>query len=115
MSNDASAVILDDLFRVIESRKTADPDGSYTARLFAKGRKKIAQKVGEEGVECAIAAVSETPDAVVAESADLLYHLMVLWAEQGITPGQIYTELGKRVGVSGLTEKAARANKGKPD
>lgn len=49
------------------------------------------------------------------KAPDLLYHLMVLWAEQGITPGQIYTELGKRVGVSGLTEKAARANKGKPD
>ncbi|WP_404382845.1 phosphoribosyl-ATP diphosphatase [Caenispirillum salinarum] len=114
MSNDASAAVLDELFSVIESRKTADPDSSYTAKLFAKGRKKIAQKVGEEGVECAIAAVSETPDDVVAESADLLYHLMVLWAEQGITPDRIYAELGKRVGVSGLTEKAARAKNGKP-
>lgn len=114
MSNNASAAILDDLFAVIESRKTADPDSSYTAKLFAKGRKKIAQKVGEEGVECAIAAVSETPDDVVAESADLLYHLLVLWAEQGLTPDRVYAELGKRVGVSGLDEKAARGKKDKP-
>lgn len=111
---DATAAVLDELYRVIDGRKTADPDSSYTARLFAKGRRKIAQKVGEEGVECAIAAVSEGRKEVVAESADLLYHLMVLWAEQGIAPDEVYAELQRRVGTSGITEKEARAKAGKP-
>lgn len=110
----ATAAVLDELYAVIASRRDADPDSSYTAKLFAKGRRKIAQKVGEEGVECAIAAVSEGREAVVSESADLLYHLMVLWAEQGIPPQEVYAELRKRVGTSGLAEKAARAKIGKP-
>ena len=99
---------IDTLFSVIESRKGADPDTSYTAKLFAKGRKKIAQKVGEEAVETALAAVSETPAAVAAESADLLYHLLVLWAETGVAPDDVWAELNRRAGVSGIEEKNSR-------
>ncbi|MCA1972804.1 MAG: phosphoribosyl-ATP diphosphatase [Caenispirillum sp.] len=106
--SEATAAVLDRLYTVIEGRKGADADTSYTAKLFAKGRKKIAQKVGEEGVECALAAVSEGRDEVVSESADLLYHLLVLWADAGIAPAEVYGELERRVGLSGLTEKAAR-------
>ncbi|NFV81603.1 phosphoribosyl-ATP diphosphatase [Magnetospirillum aberrantis] len=99
---------IDTLFAVIESRKGADPDTSYTAKLFAKGRKKIAQKVGEEAVETALAAMSETPAAVAAESADLLYHLLVLWAETGVSPDDVWAELNRRSGVSGIEEKNSR-------
>lgn len=99
---------IDTLFAVIESRKGADPDTSYTAKLFSKGRKKIAQKVGEEAVETALAAMSETPAAVAAESADLLYHLLVLWAETGVSPDDVWAELNRRAGVSGIEEKNSR-------
>lgn len=100
--------ILERLAATIAERKTASPESSYTAKLFAKGRKKIAQKVGEEGVETAIAAVSETPREVISESADLLYHLLVLWADQDIMPAEIWAELERRVGTSGLDEKKSR-------
>jgi phosphoribosyl-ATP pyrophosphohydrolase len=99
---------LDALFATISARKGADPDTSYTAKLFAKGRKKIAQKVGEEGVETALAAVAEGSEAVVGESADLFYHLLVLWADMGITPEQVWAELRRREGISGIDEKNAR-------
>jgi len=101
---------LDQLFATVESKKDADPSSSYTAKLFAKGRAKIAQKVGEEGVECVIAALAEKPENLTAESADLFYHLMVLWAEVGINPEDVWAELAKRQGLSGLTEKANRSN-----
>lgn len=99
---------LDALFEVIASRKGGDPEASYTAKLFAKGRKKIAQKIGEEGVETAIAAVSEGRQEVISESADLLYHLIVLWADLGLTPDDIWAELQNRFGTSGIDEKKAR-------
>ena len=100
--------VLDQLFKVIQGRQGADPQTSYTARLFAKGRKKIAQKVGEEGLETAIAAVSETPADIAAESADLLYHLLVLWADAGIDPADVWAELARRQGISGIAEKNSR-------
>lgn len=100
--------VLDQLFQVIQSRKGGDADSSYTAKLFAKGRKKIAQKVGEEGLETAIAAVSETPAAIAAESADLLYHLLVLWADAGVDPAEVWAELARRQGISGIAEKNSR-------
>lgn len=100
--------VLDQLFQVIQSRKGADADSSYTAKLFNKGRKKIAQKVGEEGLETAIAAVSETPAAIAAESADLLYHLLVLWADAGVDPAEVWGELARRQGISGIAEKNSR-------
>ena len=98
----------DTLFEVIQARKGADPETSYTAKLFAKGRKKIAQKVGEEAVETALAAVAEGPAGVAAESADLLYHLLVLWAETGVAPDDVWAELNRRAGVSGIEEKNSR-------
>lgn len=102
---------LDRLFAVIAARKGADPDSSYTAKLFAQGAPRIAQKLGEEAVETVIAALGEDRAAVTAESADLLYHLLVLWAERGVAPDDVWAELTRREGVSGLAEKAAR----KPD
>jgi phosphoribosyl-ATP pyrophosphohydrolase len=102
------ARVLDHLNRVVAGRKGADPETSYTAKLFAKGPNKIAQKVGEEATEVVIAALSEGPDKVVSESADLLYHLSVLWAQTGVAPERVWAELAARFGTSGLEEKAAR-------
>ncbi len=100
--------VLERLFAVIESRKGKPPENSYTARLFHQGTEKIAQKVGEEAIETIIAAIAEKPDEVVTESADLLYHLLVLWSQAGIDPAQIWQELTAREGISGLDEKASR-------
>jgi len=100
--------VLDRLYDVIESRRLADPEDSHTARLFAKGSAKIAQKVGEEAVETVIASLGEDKGALVRESADLLYHLLVLWAAAGVAPAEIWAELEGREGVSGLVEKAGR-------
>lgn len=100
--------ILDHLNAVVRSRQGGDPESSYTAKLFARGRGKIAQKLGEEATEVIVAALSEGPDAVVGESADLLYHLSVLWAEAGVDPDQVWAELARRFGTSGLEEKASR-------
>jgi phosphoribosyl-ATP pyrophosphohydrolase len=100
--------ILTRLYDTIVSRKGASAKDSYTARLFARGTAKIAQKVGEEAVEAVIAGAADTPEALAAESADLLYHLMVLWADRGVTPEQVWAELASREGISGIDEKAAR-------
>jgi phosphoribosyl-ATP pyrophosphohydrolase len=102
------ARVLDQLFETISSRKGADPSESYTAKLFSKGRGKIAQKVGEEGVECVIAALSEGNEALASESADLFYHLLVLWADAGLEPQDIWNELARREGISGIDEKNSR-------
>lgn len=102
-----SSDVLERLFAVIESRKGSDASTSYTAKLFAAGMPEIARKVGEEAVETITAALSE-PDNITAESADLLYHLLVLWAEAGLKPEDIWAELQKREGTSGIDEKAAR-------
>lgn len=104
--------LLEQLFGVIESRRGADAGTSYTARLFAKGRAKIAKKTGEEAVEVVVAALAEGRQELAAESADLLYHLLVLWASAGIKPRDVWVQLAKREGVSGLTEKAARRDNG---
>jgi phosphoribosyl-ATP pyrophosphohydrolase len=99
---------LDRLFATIEARKNADPSVSYTAKLITEGRAKCAKKLGEEAIETCIAAVAEDRAAVAAESADLLYHLVVLWAACGITPDEVYGTLAAREGRTGLEEKAAR-------
>ncbi len=104
----SKAEILEQLFQTVMARKGADPSESYTAKLFSKGTRKIAQKLGEEAVETALAAVSEGKDEVIAESADLLYHLTVLWADQDITPDEVFEALANRQGISGIAEKAAR-------
>ena len=99
---------LDRLFATVSARKGADPESSYTASLYGKGTAKIAQKVGEEAVELAIAAALEDREEIISESADLLYHLSVLWANAGIELSEIYDKLAAREGQSGLAEKAAR-------
>jgi phosphoribosyl-ATP pyrophosphohydrolase len=100
--------ILDDLYQTILSRKGADPASSYTASLYAKGTAKIAQKVGEEAVETCIEALQGDKEKLKAESADLIFHLMVLWADQDIKPEDVYAILEARNGTSGLEEKNAR-------
>ena len=100
--------ILQRLYDTIAARKTADPGSSYTAKLLQQGRTTIAKKMGEEAVETAIAAVADDSDAVVAESADLLYHLLVLWADCGVEPEEVWKKLAAREGTSGLVEKASR-------
>lgn len=99
---------LDRLEATIRARRAAPADGSYTAQLFARGRPRIAQKLGEEAVETVIAALGPDPAKIVPEAADLLYHLLVLLADAGLTLADVRAELVRREGVSGLTEKAAR-------
>lgn len=103
------SAVLDRLHAVILSRKGADPTTSYTAKLFSRGVGKIAQKVGEEAVETVIEAVKGDRDGVIGESADLLYHLLVLWADAGIDPADVYAKLAAREGTSGVVEKASRS------
>ena len=91
----------------IRARRTADPSSSYVAKLTAAGRAKIAQKVGEEATETVIAALAQ-PDKLTAEAADLLFHLLVLLADAGLTLADVEAELARREGLSGLEEKAAR-------
>ena len=105
----SQSIVLDQLFQTVAGRKGADPATSYTAKLFSRGRGKIAQKLGEEAVETVIAALSETPERVASESADLLYHLLVLWADCGVAPADVWAELERRQGTSGIAEKNARA------
>lgn len=104
--------ILLQLFDVIQSRKGADPESSYTARLYAKGINKIAQKLGEEAVETCIAAVAEGNERLVRESADLLYHLLVLWSAKGVSADEVWAELDRRFGTSGVAVKEARKKNG---
>jgi phosphoribosyl-ATP pyrophosphohydrolase len=103
------ATILDQLFATVESRKGGDPALSHSARLLSRGTAKVAQKLGEEAVEAVIEATRGNRDGVIAESADLLYHLIVVWVDAGIRPETVWAELERRQGVSGIAEKAARA------
>jgi phosphoribosyl-ATP pyrophosphohydrolase len=99
---------IDRLFARIETRKTADPTTSYTAELLKEGRAKCAKKLGEEAVETCIAALGQDRAALAGESADLLYHLLVLWAACDLKPDDVYRALVARENRSGLDEKAAR-------
>jgi phosphoribosyl-ATP pyrophosphohydrolase len=100
---------IDRLFATIEARRTAaDAEKSYTASLLKEGVGRCAKKFGEESVEAALAAVMGDRKATVAESADVLYHLMVLWAACGIKPAEVYAELAGRESRSGLEEKTSR-------
>ncbi len=110
-SGQRDATVLDRLYKVIESRRGADPATSNTARLFAKGTDKIAQKLGEEAVEAVIEGVRGRKKDLALESADLLYHLLVLWADRGVKPADVWQALADREGISGVDEKKRR----KPD
>ena len=90
------AGFLDELEGIVAARRTAPPESSYTARLFAKGRLKIAQKVGEEGLESALAGVAQDDDRLIDESADLLFHLLVLLNERGIPLSTVLGRLDAR-------------------
>lgn len=100
--------ILDRLEASIKLRRGASPDSSYVSSLFAKGREKMAQKVGEEATETVIAALSGDPAKLTAEAADLLFHLIVLLVEGSLSMNDVLAELERREGLSGLEEKAAR-------
>ena len=93
---------------VEDRRQAGDTMTSHSARLLARGTAKVAQKLGEEAVECVIEAATGNRDATVLESADLLYHLMVVWVDAGIPPQEVWGELARRQGISGIAEKAAR-------
>lgn len=107
--------VLTELGNMLEARKTSDADGSYVASLYAKGLNKILEKVGEEATETILAAKDaehsgDTKD-VIYETADLWFHSLVALSHLGVRPEQVVDELARRVGTSGLDEKAARALK----
>ena len=104
----SEASVLDRLHGVVQSRVGADPAVSHSARLLSRGPAKVAQKFGEEAVECLIEALSGNAEALIAESADVLYHLIVVWVACGVTPHEVWAELTRREGISGIAEKAAR-------
>lgn len=106
------ATVLDRLWQMVESRRGGDPALSHSARLLSRGTSKIAQKFGEEAVECVIEAVrGEDRAALIAESADVLFHLMVLWVDAEVRPDEVWAELARREGTSGIAEKASRPAK----
>jgi phosphoribosyl-ATP pyrophosphohydrolase len=100
--------IIQAVYDVILARKASAPDSSYTASLMAKGIDKILKKVGEEATELVIAAKGGERGEIVYETADLFFHTLVLLGYCGITPDEVYAELRRRFGISGLEEKASR-------
>ncbi len=99
---------LDRLAATIEARKGASPDSSYTAKLLSEGVERAAKKLGEEAVEVVISAVQKDKDGLAAESADLMYHFLVVLAASGVTLDEVASWLESREGRSGLEEKAWR-------
>ena len=97
-----------DLDKTIQSRKGADPESSWTAKLFSKGPEKCAEKFGEEAVEAIIEAVKGDREKLIGEAADSLFHLLVMCAARDVTLADIEAELDKRTSQSGIAEKASR-------
>lgn len=108
LQNAPDARVLDQLWQTVLVRSSASPNESHSARLLARGTEKVAQKFGEEAVECVIEAVAKNRTALIGESADVLYHLTVLWVDAGLRPEEVWSELKRRESMSGLAEKAAR-------
>nr|WP_246503910.1 phosphoribosyl-ATP diphosphatase [Plastoroseomonas arctica] len=101
-------MIVDRLWHLVEQRRrSGDADVNHSSRLMARGTAKVAQKLGEEAVECVIEAALGNREATVLESADLLYHLVIVWVEAGIQPEEVWAELVRSEGVIGVAEKAA--------
>ena len=100
--------VLHDLETTIQSRKSADPDSSWTAKLLAKGPEKCAEKFGEEAIEAIIEAVKGDREKLTAEAADVLYHLLVMLAARDVALEDVLAELARRQGMSGIEEKASR-------
>ena len=107
-----SSDILERLSEVLEQRKGADPGSSYVAKLYASGLDTILKKVGEEATETVLAAKGGDRAQIVYETADLWFHTLVMLAQQGLGPQQVLAELERRFGLSGLEEKASRAQEG---
>jgi phosphoribosyl-ATP pyrophosphohydrolase len=105
--------ILQRLYDVVLERRKANPDESYVAKRFKQGSAKIAQKFGEEAVETVIAAMQEDREEVISESADMIFHWLLLIADAGVKPEEVMQELDRRTGISGLDEKALRNMKEK--
>ena len=103
--------ILNRLAQILEERKGADPDSSYVASLYAKGLDAILKKIGEEATETVMAAKDGENERIIAETADLWFHTMVLLAQRGLGPEQVLAELDRRFGLSGLEEKRQRGEK----
>ncbi len=99
---------LADVAKVLESRKSAEPDSSYVAKLYDKGLDAILKKVGEEATEVVMAAKDGQSEKIVYEIADLWFHTLVLLAQQNLHPDDVLKELERRFGTSGLVEKASR-------
>lgn len=99
---------LERLAATIEARKSADPDSSWTAKLLSRGAQKCAQKFGEEAIEACMAVAKGDRENLVYESADVLYHLLVMLAAEGVALSEVLAELERREGTSGIAEKAAR-------
>jgi phosphoribosyl-ATP pyrophosphohydrolase len=100
---------LNDLAQTIAARAKADPDSSWTAKLLAKGPEKCAEKFGEEAVEAIIEAIKDDRDGLISESADVLFHLLVMLQSRGVSLNEVLTELERRQGTSGIAEKASRS------
>ncbi len=100
--------VLTDLSNTIAERAKADPSSSWTAKLLAKGPEKCAEKFGEEAVEAIIEAVKDNREGLISESADVLFHLLVMLQSRGVSLDEVMVELARRQGTSGLTEKATR-------
>jgi phosphoribosyl-ATP pyrophosphohydrolase len=104
--------ILKRLTETLEARKTAAPDSSYVAELYAKGLDSILKKIGEEATETVMAAKDGQHEKIIYEVADLWFHTLVLLAQQGLTAQDVLNELARREGVSGIEEKASRKESG---
>jgi phosphoribosyl-ATP pyrophosphohydrolase len=102
--------ILERLADVVESRKNGDPEQSYVARLFARGEDAVLKKIGEEATEAVMAAKDGDRLRIVGETADLWFHCLIMLAQHGLRPSDVLAELRRREGISGIDEKAARAD-----
>jgi phosphoribosyl-ATP pyrophosphohydrolase len=102
--------VLDRLAEVVAARKGADPETSYVARLFSKGPDAVLKKIGEEATETVMAAKDGVAQRIVAETADLWFHCIVMLAQHGLAPADVLDELARREGLSGLVEKAGRSS-----
>jgi phosphoribosyl-ATP pyrophosphohydrolase len=105
---DTTTNVLADLAQSIRAKRNASPEHSYTAQLLSQGIEKCAKKLGEEAVETALASMTGDKRHIASESADLLYHLLVLLEATGVEFGDVLAELARRQGIGGLAEKASR-------
>ena len=104
-----SSEILNELYGVLQERKTASSEKSYVASLYAGGMERIAKKIGEEATEVVIAGLTGEETEIVNEMSDLWFHCMVMLAHRNISPEQVLVELSNRFGRSGIEEKASRS------